>query len=83
MYEAFNFFLNFKDIPRQFKKNFKILKIQNIIKFNILKLIYLYHNDQLPLKIKNIFIRNESVNPYIPEVGSCLSNIRLIQLIMI
>ena len=36
--------------------------MQDIIKFNILKLIYLYHNDQLPLKMRNVFIRNKSVN---------------------
>ena len=43
-------------------KNFKILKLQNIIKFDILKLIYLYCKNQLPLKIKDIFTTNESVN---------------------
>ena len=30
--------------------------------FNTLKLIYLYYKDQLPLKIKDIFTTNESVN---------------------
>ena len=32
--------------------------------FNILKLIYLYYNNQLPLKLKAMFTANESVNPY-------------------
>ena len=45
-------------------KNFEILKLQDIIKFNTLKLIYLYYKDQLPLKIKDIFTTNESFNPY-------------------
>ena len=59
-------------------KNFRMLKLQDIIKFNILKLIYLYYKDQLPLKIKYIFTTNESVNPcnrrggkllFIPQVN--------------
>ena len=45
-------------------KSLKVLKLQDIIKFSILKLIYFYFNDQLPLQVKNIFIKNESVNPY-------------------
>ena len=39
-------------------KNFKILKLQGIIKFNTFKLIYLYYMDQLPLEIKDIFVTN-------------------------
>ena len=53
-------------------KNFKILKLQDIIKFNTLKLIYLYYKDQLPLKIKDIFTKNESVNPYNTRGGKLL-----------
>ena len=45
-------------------KSLKVLKLQDIIKFGILKIIYFYFNDQLPLQVKNIFIKNESVNPY-------------------
>ena len=45
-------------------KSLKVLKLQDIIKFTILKLIYFYVNDQLRLQVKNIFIKNESVNPY-------------------
>ena len=33
--------------------------------------IYFYFNDQLLLKIKNIFIKNESVNPYNTMASSC------------
>ena len=53
-------------------KNLKILKLQGIIKFNTLKLIYLYYKDQLPLKIKYIFTTNESVNPYNTRGGKLL-----------
>ena len=53
-------------------KNFKILKLQDIIKFNTLKLIYLYYKDQLPLKIKDIFTTNESVNLYNTRGGKLL-----------
>ena len=35
--------------------NFKILKLQDISKFNTLKLIFLYYMDQLPLEIKDFF----------------------------
>ena len=39
-------------------KFLKNLKLQDIIKFSILKLIYFYFNDQLQLQVKNIFIKN-------------------------
>ena len=42
----------------------KILKLQDIIKFNILELIYLYYKDQLPLKIKCNFTVNAYINAY-------------------
>ena len=45
-------------------KSLKVLKPQVIIKFSLLKLIYFYFNDQLPLQAINIFIKNESVNLY-------------------
>ena len=45
-------------------KSLKVLKLQDIIKFSILKLIYFYFKDQLQLRVKNIFIKNKSVNPY-------------------
>ena len=61
MYETFS---EFQEHATPIFKNFKILTLKDIIKFNILKLIYLYCNDQLLLKIKDIFNKNESVNPY-------------------
>ena len=60
-------FLKFSDYREHTSpifKSLKVLKLQDIIKFSILKLIYFYFNDQLPLQVKNIFIKNESVNPY-------------------
>ena len=53
-------------------KSLKVPKLQDIIKFSILKLIYFYFNDQLPLQVKNIFIKNESVNPYNTRGGKLL-----------
>ena len=57
-------FSNFQEHTTPIFKDFKVLKLQDIIKFNTSKLIYLYYKDQLPLKIKDIFTANESVNPY-------------------
>ena len=37
-----------------------------------MKLIYLYYKDQLPLKIKDIFTTNESVNLYNTRRGKLL-----------
>ena len=65
-------FSNFHEHNTSIFKNFKILKLQDIIKFNTLKLIYLYYKDQLPLKIKDIFTTNESVNPYNTRGGKLL-----------
>ena len=56
-------FSEFQELTTPIFKNFKILKLQDIIMFNTLKLIYLYYKDQLLLKINNIFTTNESVNP--------------------
>ena len=57
--------LPFSEFQERMTPNFKILKLQDIIQFNIFKLIYLYYNDQLPLlKTKYIFTANESVNPH-------------------
>ena len=53
-------------------KSLKVLKLQDIIKFGFLKLIYFCFNDQLPLQAKNIFIKNESVNPYNTRGGKLL-----------
>ena len=50
-------FSEFQEHTTPIFKDFKI-------KFNTLKLIYLYYKDQLPLKIKYIFTTNESLNPY-------------------
>ena len=57
-------FSEFQEHTTPIFKNFKILKLQDIIKFNALKQICLYYMDQLPLKIKDIITTNESVNPY-------------------
>ena len=65
-------FSEFQEHTTPIFKNFKILKLQDIIKFNTLKLIYLYYKDQLPLKIKDIFTTNESVNPYNTRGGKLL-----------
>ena len=53
-------------------KYLKVLKLQDIIQFSISKLIYFYFNDQLPLKFKNIFIKNKSVNPYNTRSGKLI-----------
>ena len=45
-------------------------KTSRYIKFTILKIIYFYFNDQLPLQVKNIFIKNESVNPYNTNINT-------------
>ena len=42
----------------------KLKDFKSVIKFNILKLIYLYCNYKLQLKIKHIFTAKEFVNPY-------------------
>ena len=65
-------FFEFQEHTTPIFKNFKILKLQDIIKFNTLKLIYLYYKDQLPLKIKDIFTTNESVNLYNTRGGKLL-----------
>ena len=48
----------FQEHTKPIFKNFEILKLQDIIKSNILKVIYLYYKDQLSLKIKDIFTTN-------------------------
>ena len=53
------------DHASQIFKSFKILKLQDIVQFSIIKLIYLCFNDLLSLQVKSIFIQNESVNPHI------------------
>ena len=53
-------------------KSLKVLKFQDIIKFSVLKLIYFYFKDQLQLRVKNIFIKNKSVNPYNTRSGKML-----------
>ena len=56
-------FSDYREHTSPIFKSLKLLKLQDI-KFSILKLIYFYFNDQLPLQVKNIFIKSESVNPY-------------------
>ena len=53
-------------------KSLKVLKLQDIIKFSILKIICFYFSDQLPLQVKNVFIKNESANPYNTRDGKLL-----------
>ena len=65
-------FYEFQEHTTPIFKNFKILKLQDIIKFNTLKLNYLYYKDQLPLKIKYIFTPNGSVNPHNTRGGKLL-----------
>ena len=65
-------FSEFPDHTTPIFKNFRILKLQDIIKFNTLKVIYLYYKDQLPLKIKDIFAKYESVNQYNTRGGKLL-----------
>ena len=57
-------FSDYREDTSPIFKSLKVLKLQGIIQFNILKLIYFYFNYQLPLQAKNIFIQSESLNPY-------------------
>ena len=68
-------FLTFSDYREHTSpifKSLKVLKLQDIIHFSILKLIYFYFNDQMSLQAKNIFIKNESVSPYNTRNGKLL-----------
>ena len=65
-------FSDYREHTSLILKSLKVLKLQDIIKFSILKLIYFYFNDQLPLQVKNIFIKNESLNPYRTRGGKLL-----------
>ena len=48
-------FFGYREHTSPIFKSLKVLKLQDIIKFSILKLICFYFNDQLPLQVKNIF----------------------------
>ena len=52
-------FSNFQEHTTPIFKDFKILKLQDIIKFDTLKLIYLYYKDQLTIKIKDKNYKNQ------------------------
>ena len=65
-------FSDYREHTSPIFKSLKVLKLEDIIKFSILKLIYFDFNDQLPLQVKNIFIKNESVNPYKTRRGKLL-----------
>ena len=65
-------FSDYREHTSPIFKSLEVLKLQDTIKFSILKLIYFYFNDQLPLQVKNIFIKNESVNPYNTSGGKLL-----------
>ena len=71
MHETFNR-SDYREHTSPIFKSLKVLKLQDIIKFSILKLIYFYFNDQLPLQVKNLFIKNESVKPYKTRGGKLL-----------
>ena len=43
-------FPEFQEAITSIFKNFKILKLQDIVKSNILKLIYMSYNDQFSIK---------------------------------
>ena len=76
-------FTEFQENTTSILKNFKILKLQDIIKCNTSKLIYLYYKYQLPPQIKYILTTNESINLYITRVESYFSYRGLIQHIMV
>ena len=40
-------------------ESLKVLNLQRFVASSIVKLIYFYFNDQLPLQVKNIFIQND------------------------
>ena len=63
-------FSNFQEYTKPIFKNFKILKLQDIIKFNTLKLIYLYYKNQLPLKSKIFLLQMILLTRIKPEVES-------------
>ena len=63
-------FSNFQEYIKPIFKNFKILKLQDIIKFNTLKLIYLYYKNQLPLKSKIFLLQMILLTRIKPEVES-------------
>ena len=65
-------FSGFQEHATPIFKNFLSFTLKDIIKFNILKLIYLYYNDQLQLRIKHVFITNESVYPHNTRAGKLL-----------
>ena len=52
MYDGFS---EFQEHVTVIFRHFNILKLEDIIKFSVLELIYLYYEDQLPLKIKYNF----------------------------
>ena len=65
-------FFDYREHTSPIFKSLKVLKLEDIIKFSILKLIYFDFNDHLPLQVKNIFIKNESVNPCKTRGGKLL-----------
>ena len=65
-------FYNYGEYNCPIFKSLKVLKQQDIIKFNILQFIYFYFNDQLSLQINGIFIQNESVNSYNTRSGKLM-----------
>ena len=65
-------FSEFEEHTTPIFKSFKILTLQDIIKFTTLKVIYLYYKVQWQLKIKDTFTTNESANPYNTREGKLL-----------
>ena len=68
MHETFS---DYREHTSLIFKSLKVLMLKDIIQFSIWKL-YFYFNDQLPLQVKSIFIKNESVNPYDNRGGKLL-----------
>ena len=67
-------FSSYREHTSPIFKSLKVRRLQDNNQFSILKLIYFYLNNQLFLQVKNIFIKNESVNPYNTIVGKLLFN---------
>ena len=63
-------FSDYREHTSPIFKSFKVLKLQDIIQFSILKITFF--NNQLPLQVKNIFIQNKPINPYKLRGGKLL-----------
>lgn len=76
-YMRFSIFSDYCEHANHIFKSLKILKFQKVLSNTVLLQllqfsIYFYFNGQLPLQVKNIFIQNDSVNPYNSGGGKLL-----------